>query len=138
MRGDTFFRSLGTCTLGFFFIPLGSEVVPPLQGSINVYLRLTQGLRPGLCRSIALAGLIAYRSNSLSIICRSNYCICCLVSLLGDVVVCVCCRIGCSVSLFALAVGFIGRCRYLRLLSDWLFGTGVSAFRHDTPAKPRV
>ena len=32
--------------------------VPPLWGSINVFLRLTQGLRPGLCRSIALTGLL--------------------------------------------------------------------------------
>ena len=33
-------------------------VVPPLRGSKNVYQCLTQGLRPGLCRSIALTGLI--------------------------------------------------------------------------------
>ena len=33
-------------------------LVPPLWGSINVSQWLTQGLRPGLCRSIALAGLI--------------------------------------------------------------------------------
>ena len=33
-------------------------VVPPLRGSINVYQCLTQGLRPGLSRSIALTGLI--------------------------------------------------------------------------------
>ena len=32
--------------------------VPPLRGSKNVYQCLTQGLRPGLCRSIALTGLI--------------------------------------------------------------------------------
>ena len=48
-----------------------------------------------------------------------------LSDLLGGVVVCVCCRIYCSVWLFALAVGLVG-------------GAGVSAFRHDTPAKPRV
>ena len=32
--------------------------MPPLRGSKNVYQCLTQGLRPGLCRSIALTGLI--------------------------------------------------------------------------------
>ena len=37
-------------------LPYVSEV-PPLRGSKNVYQCLTQGLRPGLCRSIALAGL---------------------------------------------------------------------------------
>ena len=31
--------------------------VPPLWGSINVLTIITQGLRPGLCRSIALTGL---------------------------------------------------------------------------------
>ena len=31
-------------------------VVPPLWGSINVLTIITQGLRPGLCRSIALKG----------------------------------------------------------------------------------
>ena len=65
------------------------RLVPPLWGSINVFLRLTQGLRPELCRSIALAGLLADWSNSLSIICRSNYY---------------------SVPLFVLAVGLVGRC----------------------------
>ena len=69
------------------------RVVPPLQGSINVFLRLTQGLRPGLCRSIALAGLIEDWSNFLSIICRSNH------------------WIYCSMWLFAFVVGFIGLCR---------------------------
>ena len=34
------------------------SVVPPLRGSKNVYQSLTQGLRPGLCRSVALTGLI--------------------------------------------------------------------------------
>ena len=101
--------------------------MPPLQGSINVFLRLTQGLRPGLCRSIALAGLLADWSNSLSIICRSNYYSVPLVTLavglvgrcrylrlllclLVGVVVCACCRIDWAVSLFALVVGFIGWC----------------------------
>ena len=32
------------------------SVVPPLWGSINVLTIITQGLRPGLCRSIALKG----------------------------------------------------------------------------------
>ena len=32
--------------------------VPPLRGSKNVLTIITQGLRPGLCRSIALTGLI--------------------------------------------------------------------------------
>ena len=32
--------------------------VPPRWGSINVFQWLTQGLRPGLCRSIALTGLL--------------------------------------------------------------------------------
>ena len=39
-------------------ICLGLLGVPPLWGSIDVFYRLTQGLRPGLCRSIALTGLI--------------------------------------------------------------------------------
>ncbi len=34
------------------------SVVPPLRGSKNMYQYLTQGLRPGLCRSIALTGLL--------------------------------------------------------------------------------
>ena len=37
-------------------LPYVSEV-PPLWGSINVLTIITQGLRPGLCRSIALTGL---------------------------------------------------------------------------------
>ena len=32
--------------------------VPPLWGSINVLTIITQGLRPGLCRSNALTGLM--------------------------------------------------------------------------------
>ena len=32
------------------------RVVPPLWGSINVLTIITQGLHPGLCRSIALKG----------------------------------------------------------------------------------
>ena len=32
--------------------------VPPRWGSTNVFQWLTQGLRPGLCRSIALTGLL--------------------------------------------------------------------------------
>ena len=32
--------------------------MPPLWGSIYAYHALTQGLRPGLCRSIALTGLL--------------------------------------------------------------------------------
>ena len=38
-------------------LPYVSEV-PPLWGSKNVWKQLTQGLRPGLCRSIALTGLL--------------------------------------------------------------------------------
>ena len=74
---------------GTFSASICRGVVPPLQGSINVFLRLTQGLRPGLCRSIALAGLFADWPDSPSIICRSNYY---------------------SVPLFVLAVGLVGRC----------------------------
>ena len=33
------------------------EKVPLLRSSKNVWKQLTQGLRPGLCRSLALAGL---------------------------------------------------------------------------------
>ena len=40
---------------GFAFV---GKVPPPLGGSKNVCQCLTQGLRPGLCRSAALAGLI--------------------------------------------------------------------------------
>ena len=39
--------------------PQNKMIVPPLRGSINVFQWLTQGLRPGLCRSIAPLGLIA-------------------------------------------------------------------------------
>ena len=38
-------------------LPYVSEV-PPLWGSINVLTIITQGLRPGLCSSIALTGLL--------------------------------------------------------------------------------
>ena len=42
------------------------RVVPPLWGSIYVDWLLTQGLRPGLCRSVALAGLIhIFTTNQL-------------------------------------------------------------------------
>ena len=34
-------------------------IVPPLWGSINVFQWLTQGLRPGLWRSVALTGLFS-------------------------------------------------------------------------------
>ena len=129
--------------------------MPPLWGSINVFQCFTQGLRPGLCGSIALAGLLADWPNSPSIICRSNYysvwlfalavglvgwcyCLRLLSDWLGGVVIYDCCRIYWLVLLFAFVVGFIGRCGCLRLLSDLLGGAGVSAFRHDTPAKPRV
>ena len=40
---------------GFAFV----RKVPPLWGSINVFQCITQGLRPGLCRSIAPLGLLA-------------------------------------------------------------------------------
>ena len=43
------------------------SVVPPLWGSINVLTIITQGLRPGLCRSIALKGSSATRSKSMSV-----------------------------------------------------------------------
>ncbi len=43
------------------------SVVPPLWGSINGLTIITQGLRPGLCRSIALKGFSATRSKSMSV-----------------------------------------------------------------------
>ena len=43
------------------------SVVPPLWGSINVLTIITQGLRPGLCRSIALKGSSTTRSKSMSV-----------------------------------------------------------------------
>ena len=43
------------------------SVVPPLWGSINVLTIITQGLRPGLCRSIALKGSSATRPKSMSV-----------------------------------------------------------------------
>ena len=49
-KGDTYNTSIGYLLLG--------KIVPPLWGSINVFQWSTQGLRPGLCRSVALAGLI--------------------------------------------------------------------------------
>ena len=84
-------------------------------------------MRPGLCRSIALAGLLADWPDSPSIICRSNYysvplvtlaiglvgccCLCLLLCLLVGVVVCACCRI-------------------------WLGGAGVSAVGTTLPQSP--
>ena len=42
------------------------EEVPPLRGSINVSTNITQGLRPELCRSIALTGLFyVFSTNQL-------------------------------------------------------------------------
>ena len=99
--------------------------MPPLWGSINVFQCFTQGLRPGLCGSIALSGLFENWSNSLFIICRSNYCSVSLFAfVVGLVVRCGCLRLllVCWVSLFALAVEFIVRSRCLRLLLDWLGG----------------
>ena len=43
-------------------LPYVSEV-PPLWGSINVLTIITQGLRPGLCRSIAPLGLFDNNSK---------------------------------------------------------------------------
>ena len=42
----------------------------PVGGSINVYECLTQGLRPGLCRSIALTGLFYVLINYLLVLMR--------------------------------------------------------------------
>ena len=71
-------------------------------------------------------GLIPHLSFAVLIIvgCR---CLRLLLDWLGGVVVCVCCRIGCSVCLFAFVVVFVGWCCYLRLLSDLLGGADVSA-----------
>ena len=54
--------ALPTHTLEFI-----RSVVPPLWGSINVLTIITQGLRPGLCRSIALKGFSTTRSKSMSV-----------------------------------------------------------------------
>ena len=43
------------------------SVVPPLWGSINGLTIITQGLRPGLCRSIALKGSSTTGSKSMSV-----------------------------------------------------------------------
>ena len=107
-------------------------LVPPLRGSINVFQWLPQGLRPGLCRSIALAGLFADGFNFLSfascvvllfgvVVGLLVICVCCwicwvmslfvlVVGFVGGVVVCVYCRICWALSLFAFVVGFIGWC----------------------------
>ena len=47
------------------------SVVPPLWGSINVLTIITQGLRPGLCRSIALKG--SSTTGSKLILVRRTY-----------------------------------------------------------------
>ena len=39
------------------------EKVPLLRSSKNMWKQLTQGLRPGLCRSVALAGLFDISPN---------------------------------------------------------------------------
>ena len=49
-KGGTYNTSIGHLLLG--------KIVSPLWSSINVFQWSTQGLRPGLCRSVALAGLI--------------------------------------------------------------------------------
>ena len=53
-------------------ICLGLLGVPPLWGSIDVFYRLTQGLRPGLCRSIALTGLICVFITNQFLCCVFN------------------------------------------------------------------
>ena len=49
------------------------SVVPPLWGSINGLTIITQGLRPGLCRSIALKGFSTTPSKSMSVR-RTRFC----------------------------------------------------------------
>ncbi len=90
---------------------LGFAGVSPLQGSLRT-------------------GLISYLSFVVLIIVFIGRCGCLrlLSDLLGGVVVCACCRICCSVWLFAFIVGFIGWCRCLRLLSDLLFGVVVYVY----------
>ena len=70
--------------------------------------------------------LIPHLSFAVLIIIRCR-CLRLLSDWLGGVVACACCRIGWAVWLFALAVGFIGRYRYLCLLLGLLGGAGVSA-----------
>ena len=42
--------------------------VPPLRGSRNVWKQIAQGLRPGLCRSVAPLGLVCiFITNQLSV-----------------------------------------------------------------------
>ena len=93
--------------------------------------QLTQGLRPGLCRSIALkgslrTGLISYLSFVILIIVFIGWfrCLRLLSDLLGSAIVCVYCRIYWAVPLFVFVVGFIEQCRCLRLLLD-LLGSAV-------------
>ena len=69
----------------------------PLLKELKGY-RLTQGLRPGLCRSIALTGLFADKPNSsicrkLSDLLERCRCLRLLLDLLGDVSVYTCCWI---------------------------------------------
>ena len=61
-----------------------------------------------------------------------------LSDLLGDVGGCTCCWIYWGDVVVSFVVGFIGAMSLFRLLLDLLGDAGVSAFRHDTPAKPRV
>ena len=91
--------------------------VPLLKELKGCRKRLTQGLRPGLCRSIALAGLFADEPNSS--ICRK------LSDLLGGVGSCVYYWIYGAMSVVTLVVGLV----------EWCWR---ECRRHDTPAKPRV
>ena len=102
--GDTFFRSLGTCALGFFFYPPPSPLQEyrPLQDSLRT------GLIPYLSFAVLIIGWVSLFAFVVGFIGRCG-CLRLLSDWLG-VVVCVCYRIDCSVSLFAFAVGFIGRC----------------------------
>ena len=54
------------------YIPKMKWLCRPLRGSINVFQWLTQGLRPGLCRSIAPLGLIARPHQSIPQTIQSN------------------------------------------------------------------
>ena len=52
-------RAFGLCRCGSWLC-IRWESAAPVGSSINVWKQLTQGLRPGLCRRIALAGLFQF------------------------------------------------------------------------------
>ena len=119
-------RAFVLCRCGLWLcIRWGSAAPLGLNKCISM---INPGLAPWALKEYRPCRALCGRT--LSSICRKSS------DLLGDIVVCVCCRICWVISLLAFVIGiyysvslfaFVGWCRCLRLLSDWLGGAGVSA-----------